>query len=154
MDLRSAPPPAETQSTCFVCGPTHPIGLRLKFEADGDRAVSARWTPDRVWEGFRGIIHGGIVSTVLDEAMSKATSTSASQALTAEMRVRFRRPVAPGQELLIRGWIADRSKRRIRTEATVTGLGGEELAHAWGTFLTLTANGQTGEMESDPRSCD
>ena len=148
---RSAPPRAETQSSCFVCGPTHPIGLRIKYELAGDGAMNARWVPERAWEGFPGIIHGGIVCTVLDEAMSKAVAARAGEALTAEMRVRFRRRIQPGQEFDVRGWIVDRSKRRIRAEATVIGADGEEFAHAWGTFLAVTVERQTAEVENDPR---
>lgn len=148
-DRRPAPPRAEIQSTCFVCGPTHPIGLRIKYELTGAGVINARWVPSRAWEGFRGIIHGGIVCTVLDEAMSKAVAALAGEALTAEMRVRFRRRIQPGHELAVRGWIVDRSKRRIRTEAVVTDADGEEFAHAWGTFLALTVEKQTREGESD-----
>ncbi len=79
------------------------------------------------------------MSTILDEAMSKAVAATRCQALTAELKVRFRRPVPPDCELEIRGWVLDRRKRRIRTEAVVTGAGGEELAHAWGVFLTMEA---------------
>jgi acyl-coenzyme A thioesterase PaaI-like protein len=107
--------------------------------------------PDHEWEGFPGIIHGGIVSTVLDEAMSKAVSASRVEALTAEIRVRFRRRIQPGREFAIRGWIVDSSKRRIRTEAVVSGAGGEEFAHAWGTFLAVTSAERTAETEGGPR---
>ncbi len=148
-DRRPAPPRAEIQSTCFVCGPTHPIGLRIRYELTGDGVVNARWVPSHAWEGFRGIIHGGIVCTVLDEAMSKAVAASAGEALTAEMRVRFRRRIQPGQELAIRGWIVDHSKRRIRTEAVVAGADGEEFAHAWGTFLSLAVERQVPGAEAD-----
>lgn len=148
-NLRSAPPRARSQSTCFVCGPTHPSGLRIKYEPAADGAMKADWAPDRTWEGFRGIIHGGIISTVLDEAMSKAVAASGGEALTAELRVRFRRPVRAGQEYTIRGWIHDCSRRRTRTEAAITGADGQEFAHAWGTFLALDVMGATTEVEND-----
>ena len=138
-DTCEAPPPAEVESACFVCGPSHPRGLRIRYVRAADGSVAARWTPDRTWQGFPGMIHGGIVSTILDEAMSKAVAASRCQALTAELKVRFRRPVPQDCELQIRGWVLDRRKRRIRTEAVVTGSGGEELAHAWGVFLTVEA---------------
>ncbi len=63
---------AEPQSGCVVCGQEHPRGLRIRYEAGSDGSINARWTPTADWEGFRGIVHGGIVATVLDEAMSKA----------------------------------------------------------------------------------
>jgi acyl-coenzyme A thioesterase PaaI-like protein len=144
---RPAAPPAEAQSTCFVCGPANPIGLRIKYEVTGSGVVQARWVPGAAWQGFPGIVHGGIVSTVLDEAMSKAVAALAEKALTAEMRVRFRSPVQLGREFTIRGWIVERWKRRFRTEAAVTGADGEEFAHAWGTFLAPI----TPEAEGDLR---
>lgn len=147
---RSTPPRAKTQSTCFVCGPTHPTGLRIKYELAGDGVISARWVPNRNWEGFRGVIHGGIVCTVLDEAMSKAVTALAGDALTAEIRVRLRRRIQSGREFAIRGWVVDRCKRRIRTEAAIAGADGHEFAHAWATFLTVTATGRMEEAE-DPR---
>ena len=97
----------------------------------------ATWTPAPVWEGFRGIVHGGVVSTVLDEAMSKAVAATGREALTAELRVRFRRHVTSGEAFLIRGWISNRTKRKIETEATLTAADGTEHAHAWATFLAL-----------------
>jgi acyl-coenzyme A thioesterase PaaI-like protein len=77
-----------------------------------------------------------VVSTVLDEAMSKAVAAGC-EALTAELRVRFRRQVVSGGTFLIRGWIRNRSKRRIEAEATLTAPDGTEHAHAWAVFLAL-----------------
>jgi acyl-coenzyme A thioesterase PaaI-like protein len=136
---REASPPlrAEPQAGCVVCGPENPRGLQIRFATQPDGAVTARWTPAAGWEGFRGIIHGGIVSTVLDEAMSKAVAGARYEALTAELRVRFRRPVEPGTELRIRGWVAGRRRRLIDTEATLTDADGAERAHAWAAFLLL-----------------
>jgi acyl-CoA thioesterase FadM len=69
--------------------------------------------------------------------MSKAIISQHWQALTAELRVRFRARVSPGEKLQVRGWIKDRRKRRIQTEAILTTERGQELAHAWATFLTV-----------------
>jgi uncharacterized protein (TIGR00369 family) len=133
----SAPPTDKTRSTCFACGPEHPTGLRLRFEFTDDGTALARWLPDEAWHGFQGVVHGGIVSTVLDEAMAKAVSSSAGEFPTAELRVRFRRPVQPGERYMIRGWIVENARRRILTEGAITDSAGEEYAHAWGTFLSL-----------------
>jgi len=99
--------------------------------------MTATWTPSPTWEGFRGIVHGGVVSTVLDEAMAKAVAATGSQALTAELRVRFRRHVTSGEAFLIRGWIVKQNKRLIATEAALTAPDGTEHAHAWASFLAL-----------------
>lgn len=130
---------ARRQSRCFVCGAGHPHGLRIRFETGADASVHAVWTPTADWEGFQDIIHGGIVSTVLDEAMSKAVMFSRCEALTGELRVRFRRHVSPGETLYIRAWVARRRKRLVVTEATLTGPDGVERAHAWASLLALRA---------------
>jgi acyl-coenzyme A thioesterase PaaI-like protein len=99
--------------------------------------VTAVWRTGEVWEGFRGMIHGGIVSTVLDEAMSKAVAATGICALTCDLRVRLRQRIEVGEELRIRGWVVEKRKRRIVTEATLRDSRGQERAHAWATFLEL-----------------
>jgi acyl-coenzyme A thioesterase PaaI-like protein len=128
---------ARSQGACFVCGQDNPHGLRIKFEIQASGEATATWAPNRTLEGFRGIVHGGVVSTVLDEAMSKAVAATGCQALTAELRIRYRRHVTSGESFLIRGWVDTRNKRLIETEATLTALDGTEHAHAWARFLTL-----------------
>lgn len=128
---------ARSQSACFVCGQDNPHGLRIRFQRQDSGEITATWTPNRVWEGFRGIVHGGVVSTVLDEAMSKAVAATGSEALTAKLRVRFRRHVASGDVFLIRGWIVKRNRRLIEAEAVLTAPDGTEHAHAWASFLTV-----------------
>ena len=128
---------ASSQPACFVCGQDNPQGLQLRFETGEGGERIACWSPGANWEGFRGIVHGGIVSTVLDEAMSKAVASTGEEALTAELKVRFRRHVASGSVYSIRGWVVERTKRLTRTEASLTAADGTECAHAWGRFLTL-----------------
>jgi acyl-coenzyme A thioesterase PaaI-like protein len=130
-------PVALQNDRCFVCGSRNPHGLRLCFAPDGDRAVTAVWRTNQVWEGFKGVIHGGIVSAVLDEAMSKAVAAAGIRALTCELRVRLRQRVEVAEELRIRGWVVEKRKRRIVTEATLKDSNGLERAHAWATFLEL-----------------
>jgi acyl-coenzyme A thioesterase PaaI-like protein len=128
---------ARLQSACFVCGQDNPHGLRIRYQRQDSGEMTATWTPGSAWEGFRGIVHGGVVSTVLDEAMSKAVAATGSQALTAELRVRFRRHVTSGDAFLIRGWIVKQNRRLTETEATLTAPDGTEHAHAWARFLAL-----------------
>lgn len=124
---------------CFACGPHHPHGLRLRFTQMGEHGVTAPWRTGPQWEGFQGVIHGGIVVTVLDEAMSKAVAASGAPALTCELRVRLRRHIAPAEHLRVNGWIVEKRKRRIATEASLTDEDGQERAHAWAAFLELPA---------------
>ena len=125
------------RSSCFACDPRNARGLHLDFhETEGGR-MAAQWLPDQELEGFRGIAHGGIVSTVLDEAMAKAVAATGIDALTAEMRVRFRREVSTAVPVLVEGWVESRKRRMFRTEASLTATDGSELAHAWAVFLEV-----------------
>ncbi len=128
---------ARTQNGCVVCGQENANGLHIRYMRERDGAITAEWRPTKNWEGFEGIVHGGIISTVLDEAMSKAVAAMNHEALTAELRVRFRHHVAAGEDLRVRGWVVEKVKRLITAEATVTAADGSERAHAWARFLAL-----------------
>ena len=128
---------ARTQNGCVVCGQENQYGLRIRYVPERDGAITAEWRPTENWEGFEGIVHGGIISTVLDEAMSKAVAAMNYEALTGELRVRFRHHVAAGENLRIRGWVVEKVKRLVKAEATLTAADGSERAHAWACFLAL-----------------
>ena len=128
---------ARRNAACVVCGTQNPTGLQLRFRSSLDGA-SAPWIPTTGWESFEGIVHGGIIGTVLDEAMSQAIIAHGWEALTVELTVRFRGRVAPGDRLRVRGWVVDRRRKRIRAEAALTNDTGTERAHAWATFLVPT----------------
>jgi acyl-coenzyme A thioesterase PaaI-like protein len=123
--------------SCFACGPDNPRGLHLVFQKSESGEMTAGWIPESEMEGYQGIVHGGVVSTVLDEAMAKVVDASGTEALTAELRVRFRQQVLSGSPVPVRGWIESRNKRMVNTEAALTGADGVELAHAWAVFLVL-----------------
>ena len=120
---------------CFVCGDESPQGMHLRFETHG-RGASAEWIPTAGWESFQGVIHGGIISAVLDEAMSKAIIARGDQAFTADLRIRFRKKICVGDVVLVNGWVVSVEKRKILAEASLKSEDGEERAHAWGVFLT------------------
>lgn len=84
---------------CFVCGAHNPHGLKLRFRRQGQE-VRADFEPQPHHAGFRGIIHGGILATVLDEAMFwAAASTTKRFCVAAELSVRYIKKVSPGQKL-------------------------------------------------------
>ncbi|HEV2484603.1 MAG TPA: PaaI family thioesterase [Terracidiphilus sp.] len=127
--------------SCFACGPDNPRGLRLVFQTNKNGDMTAEWIPEPEMEGYQGIVHGGIVSTVLDEAMAKVVDATGAEALTAELRVRFRQQVSSGSPVRVRGWIESRNKRVINAEAALIGAAGAELAHAWAVFLAVKQEG-------------
>ena len=54
---------------CFICGPSNPIGLRLRFHEEG-AGVAAEFVPGDLHIGWEGLIHGGLIAAVLDDAMA------------------------------------------------------------------------------------
>jgi acyl-coenzyme A thioesterase PaaI-like protein len=89
-------PSVRSDHGCFGCGDDNPIGLRLRFAADGE-GVKASFVPAAEHQGFDDVVHGGIISTVLDEAMAWATAHAGIWAVTGEMRVRFRQALKFGE---------------------------------------------------------
>lgn len=81
---------------CFVCGESNRQGLKLRFTVSSGGGVAATFRCDRVHEGYEGVVHGGIVSSILDGAMTNCLFAHDVVAWTAELTVRFRRPLAIG----------------------------------------------------------
>jgi acyl-coenzyme A thioesterase PaaI-like protein len=83
---------------CVACSPRSGPGLKLEFHEIGDGGVRATFNCAAVFEGYPGCLHGGIVSTILDSAMANCLFAQGHQAVTAELSVRFRAPVALERE--------------------------------------------------------
>jgi uncharacterized protein (TIGR00369 family) len=130
-------PRAEPNDGCVICGKDNPRGLRIEFSQTCDGTMTAPWRPSSDLEGFRGVVHGGVIAAALDEAMSKAVASKGWPALTCELRVRFRRSVRAGESLRIRGWVVEKRKRQVLAEASLCREDGAERAHASAVFLIV-----------------
>jgi uncharacterized protein (TIGR00369 family) len=105
---------------CYVCGKKNPEGLAVDFEIDREKkSITGRFMPQKKHQGYDGIIHGGILSALLDEAMVKLAYNLGIPAVTAEMTVKFKSPAAPGEELVVTGRITDESRRLIQATAVI-----------------------------------
>lgn len=124
--------------SCFVCGETNPLGLKLRFHTDG-RLVTARFKPCSEHIGFKGVIHGGITATVLDEIMVWACVVATKKfAYCAELNVRYLKPLAPDQEVTVTSeLVADRKGRIFEAKATVLDAAGEPLVSATGKYMPI-----------------
>ncbi len=87
-------------SRCFVCGQDNPIGLRLRFVRDGD-GVRAEYTPSDLHVGYEGLVHGGILAALIDDALANVWFTRGAEAVTAKIEVRFRQEARPGERLIV-----------------------------------------------------
>lgn len=122
-------------SGCFACGLDNPRSLGLEFVTDSDGTVTASWTGAGWYQGYPGIVHGGILCTLLDEGMAKAVQESGAIGVTAKMEVRFRKPASTGVELIVTGWIEDRRGKRIKARGEIKDKKGQLLAEGKALFI-------------------
>lgn len=119
---------------CFVCGPDNPAGFKMKFGAE-EGVTIARFTPGCLFQGYAGIVHGGILATVMDEAMAQHLLAQDFRILTVSMEVRFRAPADPEEELEVRAWETSRRGRLFHCESRITTAGGVVVADSKGVYI-------------------
>lgn len=118
---------------CFICGQRNPIGLKVKFEIDKENLrLAGTFTPRREHEGYRNIMHGGLQSALLDEAMVKLLWEAGIPAVSAALQIRLKRPAKIGREISIKGWVDSRRGKLIFTAATLEDSEGNILSEATG----------------------
>jgi acyl-coenzyme A thioesterase PaaI-like protein len=100
---------------CFVCGPENPIGLRLTFRMDGD-VCRSEFVPDTVHAGYRGVTHGGIVFSVLDDVMANWLWLSGIRCMTARAEIRYRDELPTGVLTRLEGRCVNRRGRLAMME--------------------------------------
>src|SRR5512136_2168683 len=88
---------------CFVCGRENPIGFHAEFYIEDDR-VYLDFTPQEQHQGYPGMMHGGLVSTLLDETVGRSAFLKNMWCVTAKMELRYRKPVPLGRPLRVVGW--------------------------------------------------
>jgi uncharacterized protein (TIGR00369 family) len=126
----------ETYGNCFVCGEKNQGGLRLSFDIDREkRTLKTTFTALPIFQGYDGIVHGGIISTLLDEAMAKLAFELGYQGVTATLQVRFKRPAPILEPLLVYGEITEISKRLVKATSSITNKDGVLLAEGTSTLI-------------------
>lgn len=133
-------------SGCFVCGDKNPHGLNARFFWDGTNAITETLAIEQ-FEGYKGIYHGGIISTLLDEVMVKAILATGRYAVTAEITVRFLEPVRTGVRFRCIGRIVQQRGRLFHTTGEAVGEDGTVYARAEARFLE--GNAELGQALRD-----
>jgi uncharacterized protein (TIGR00369 family) len=122
---------------CFACGPRNPIGLKVRPEfSDGE--ASFEFTPRREHCGYMDVVHGGILATLLDEAMVYAACSLGGTWATARMETRFKGPAHDGETLLVHAGLIERRGKVATFEASIHGPGDRLIADAKGTIIRVS----------------
>ncbi|MFT5698499.1 MAG: acyl-coenzyme A thioesterase PaaI-like protein [Desulforhopalus sp.] len=97
--------PVATHRHCLMCGQNNPFSFGLKFSKQGEGCVSTTFTGNETLQGYDGILHGGVLSALLDTAMAHCLLHENIEAMTGELNVRFIDPVACNSTMAITAWI-------------------------------------------------
>jgi acyl-coenzyme A thioesterase PaaI-like protein len=106
-----AAPPVENESNhaahrfCIMCGRENPLSFGLKFNPDDTGAVMAVFRGNETLQGYEGIMHGGILSALIDTAMAQCLLLQNIAAMTGELKIRYHEPVNCSSLLKIRAWV-------------------------------------------------
>src|SRR5215813_10745538 len=132
------PKPKRPKNGCFACGKDNPQGMRLKFYLDEEtRLAICRFKLSRRYQGPPGHAHGGIIATILDEAMGKVNRLHNVIALTRAMHVDYLKPVPLGKLLVVTGREQSVNGREHVNVAEISDETGLVLARSTGTFLAI-----------------
>lgn len=129
---------------CYGCGSANERGLHMTFRLEGERTI-CEYTPCAYQQGYPGRMHGGVVSTLIDETMGWAVYHAREWGATARLNIRYRHPVALDQTLRIEAWVAKNRGRLMELRAEVLGEDGRLLAEGDGVFMKLDGQ-MAGEM--------
>jgi uncharacterized protein (TIGR00369 family) len=107
-----------TANECFVCGRDNPHGMKAPFEIDRERHTACcRMILPRRFQGWQDVIHGGILATLLDEACAHACRTVGPLPVTAEISVKYKKPVPAESEIYVWGEVVQQRRRVLMAQA-------------------------------------
>ena len=133
---------------CFGCGQDNPIGLKLSFQWDG-KTARAEFTPTKLYQGWAGLVHGGIIMSILDEAMAYAALFEGMNCITAEMRVKLRRLAPIDEPLIITASTIKKTRKLVEAKAAISLTDGTPIAE--GTATQFVINTKT-KKEEGPKN--
>jgi acyl-coenzyme A thioesterase PaaI-like protein len=124
---------------CFVCGIENESGLRASFFELENNLLVGKFSPCKFHQGYPGRLHGGIASTILDEAMGRAIliSDSSIWGVTVELNVKFKKPIPLENEVKVICKLTSESSRLFEAEGKIVLANGEEAVIAQGKYIKL-----------------
>jgi uncharacterized protein (TIGR00369 family) len=135
----SVPQQQPNSRNCFVCGVVNPVGLNLRFYVTGPDEVSAEYTVPEHFQGYPGVVHGGIVAAMLDEIAGRAHMGSDPPRFmyTARLDIRYRKNVPVGEPLRLVGRGVKSKKRTATATSQIYGPDGTLLAEAYALLVDV-----------------
>ncbi len=138
--MRAELPLTGNHRHCLMCGELNPLSLRLSFAADGAGVVSASFQGNSLLQGYDGILHGGVICSLLDAAMTHCLFHQRIEAVTGELAVKFVAPVPCDVCLELRGRLLGATPPLYHLAADLTHQG-RVMASADAKFMRRGANG-------------
>ena len=131
---RPALAPEALHPFCFVCSGSNPMGLALRYERQHDGGVAATFIGHSALEGYPGRLHGGVIASLLDGAMTHCLFAHGIRAVTGELKVRYLGPVAAGETATVRAWLEGVAHGLFQLRAEIA-VAGTIKARASGKFV-------------------
>ncbi len=120
---------------CIGCGPDAVVGLKMRFDVNPDKSVESRVSVSDRFQGWRDVVHGGVVALLLDEAMAYAAGAHGVLGVTGDLKMRFRKPVPVGAPLVVRSHVVWQRRGVLGIVASVNDDAGVLLASGEGSFV-------------------
>ncbi|WP_337286702.1 PaaI family thioesterase [Candidatus Methylomirabilis sp.] len=131
----------EDDQMCFVCGTQNGDGLHLDFELIGVDRIRTEFTPSKKFQGWKDVLHGGLIATILDEVMVNGAYLRQIMAVTTKLEIRLRRPAAIGERLIFYGQILKKNTRTVNMKAWAEREDGTIVAEATGLLMMMKVRG-------------
>jgi uncharacterized protein (TIGR00369 family) len=123
---------------CFGCGGANERGMRLTFEQDdAARCIRGTFRLGAEYSGGAGLLHGGVIALLLDEAMGKVNRFRGLRAVTAELNIEYLKPVPVGQEIVVEAREIEKNGRSLFHTGEIRNASGDVLARGRGRFVEV-----------------
>ncbi len=123
-----------THSYCLMCGQDNPIGFHLDFKKNPQGLMKTRVSIPKTFQGYNGVVHGGILASLLDATMTRCLLDSDILAMTGDFKVRYKHPVPVQREVEVRAAMVHKRKPLYEMKAELL-LDGKVMAQATARFM-------------------
>jgi acyl-coenzyme A thioesterase PaaI-like protein len=130
---------AQEHPMCVVCSPQNPNGLRLKFKVQPDGSVTSVFDCLPVLQSYPDVMHGGVISAILDSAMVNALFAIGIVAVTATLEVRYLAPTVTGRFATVRAWIESANAHPLYLQRAELIQDGKVMVEAKAKFMVRDA---------------